>query len=171
MLGALGMAMLVLQSPANKNEVVLTEYVSPTEGYRINYPAVWYNGDLDKGKISKTKNGVFIGSLTIAAKIKAGKEFRDYIEQDLKSKIRQASSKYQIFEILAEKYSTSEGKRIFYMEAISEQETATHADHTVILYVDRGNGQLAGVVMGVNQDEWQKNPLGYKKVVESFSLR
>ncbi len=122
------------------------------------------------GKISQTKDDVFVGSLSISPDIKAAKKFDDFIEQDVKGRIKAVMGKYQRFEMLSNKATRLQKRPAYYIEVITEQEGATHADHTVLFYVDRGDGKVASLVMGVNEDAWEQNPRSYREVVESFKL-
>lgn len=170
-IGMLVLAGLTLRQPTSQNDLNLTAYSSPSEGYQVNFPSSWTTGDLDHGKVSKTADGVFIGSLTIATHLKTNKKFSDYIEQDLRPRVNRAGSKYQEFETVAESRMTWQRMPAYYVEFITEQANDVHADHTVLLYVDRGSGGLAALVMGVNEGEWEKNPAAYRRVIKSFKLR
>lgn len=161
---------IVIQRAHNLGQLPVKNYSSPGADYSVSYPRAWQTGDLAGGKVSQTKDDVFIGSLSISPEIKAPKKFDDFIEQDVKGRIKAVMSKYQRFEVLSEKAIRLQNKPAYYIEVVTEQDGATHPDHTVLLYVDRGNGKVASLVMGVNEDVWEQNPRAYRAVVRSFKI-
>lgn len=162
---------LVARQSKPKNYVPMTSYASRDQNYRISYPKSWHDGSLDQGKVGEIKNGIFVSSLAITTNLKTNKPFEDFISQNLKTKISSVRDKYRLFEVTAESHFSFRGRPAYYLETVTRQTEEVNTDRTVILYIDLGQGKLAALVMGVDENEWEKNPTAYRQVVASLDLK